>query len=99
MLEKNTHRLLKRQLKKSGLDVLNDPKFKNFLSMVNDAYKSFDKDVKHIEHILEESSRELFTANKELIFERDVTRSKLEQIVNNVGVFGGVFIKCHIDGK
>lgn len=96
MLEKNTHRLLKRQLKKSGLDVLNDPKFKNFLSMVNDAYKSFDKDVKHIEHILEESSRELFTANQELIFERDVTRSKLEQIVNNVG---GVIFETDLDGN
>ena len=96
MLEKSKHRLLKRQLKKSGLDILDNPKFEAFLSMVDDAYKSFDNDVKHIEHILEESSKELFVANQKLIFERDNTRSKLEQIVDNVG---GVIFETDLEGN
>lgn len=96
MLNKEQHRLLKRQLKKSGLDILNNPNLEAFLSMVNEAYKSFDKDVKHIEHILEESSRELFVANQKLIFERDNTRSKLEQIVDNVG---GVIFETDLEGN
>ena len=66
MLKNEFHRLLQRQLKKSGLDITKDPKYADFLNVVNDAYKSFDKDVKHIENILEESSKELFVANQKL---------------------------------
>lgn len=58
---------------------MNNSKYTDFLNMVNDAYKSFDKDVKHIENILEESSKELFIANQKLISERDNTLTKLEQ--------------------
>lgn len=96
MLNNEQHRLLKRQLKKSGLDILNNPKYAAFLNMINDAYKSFDKDVKHIEHILEESSKELFIANQKLVYERDDTRSKLEQIVDNVG---GVIFETDLEGN
>ena len=44
------HRLLNRQIKKSGLDILDNPKYAEFISMINDAYKSFDKDVKQIKN-------------------------------------------------
>jgi PAS domain S-box-containing protein len=96
MLEDEQHRLLKRQLKKVGLDILDNPKYADFLSLVNEAYKSFDKDVKHIEHILEESSKELFSANQRLTFERDKTRNKLENIVDNVV---GVIFETDLEGN
>lgn len=84
MLKKEYHRLLKRQLKKTGLDLLDDPKYADFLDMINGAYKDFDKDINHIEHILEKSSKELFTANQKLITERDNTKHQLRNIVDNV---------------
>lgn len=96
MLKNDFHRLLKRQLKKTDLNILGNPKYAKFLNMVNDAYKSFDNDVKHIEHVLEESSKELFIANKKLIEERDKTRTKLENLVDNIG---GVIFETDLDGN
>ena len=96
MLNKDYHRLLKRQLKKTGLDASENPELVQFFNMVNDAYKSFDNDVKHIENILEESSKELFVANKRLKKERDHTNKKLENIVDNVG---GVLFETDLDGN
>ena len=40
--------------------------FRQFLTAVNSAYTDFDKDLEHTEHILKESSQELFKKNKEL---------------------------------
>ena len=96
MLNKDYHRLLKRQLKKTGLDISENPEFARFFNMVNDAYKSFDNDVKHIEKILEESSKELFVANQKLIKERDHTIKKIENIVDNIG---GVLFETDLDGN
>lgn len=96
MLNKDYHRLLKRQLKKTGLDTSENPEFVQFFNMLNDAYKSFDNDIKHIENILEESSKELFVANQRLIKERDHTKKKLENIVDNVG---GVLFETDLDGN
>ena len=96
MLNKDYHRLLKRQLKKTGLDISENPEFVRFFNMVNDAYKSFDNDVKHIEKILEESSKELFVVNQKLIKERDHTIKKIENIVDNIG---GVLFETDLDGN
>jgi len=96
MLENEHHRLLKRQLKKSGLNNLDNPKVIMFLNMVNDAYKSFDNDVNHLEHILEESSKELFVKNQKLSSERDKTENKLSNIVDNVI---GVIFETDLDGN
>ena len=63
---------------------MDHPDCARFLAMVDDAYRSFEKDVSHIENILEESLKELFIANQELINERDSTKTKLETIVENV---------------
>jgi len=84
MLNNDLHRLLKRQLKKSKLETSDGYDFDKFLDMVNDAYKSFDKDVLHIEHILEKSSKELFKANKFLKLESDFSKTQLENIMNSV---------------
>ncbi|MBP0903433.1 ATP-binding protein [Mariniflexile gromovii] len=96
MLSAELHRLLQRQLKKSELDVSNNPQLEEFLHMVNEAYRSFDKDILHIENILEESSKELFISNQKLIAERDSTKNKLENIVDNVG---GVIFETDLDGN
>ena len=66
MLESNKHRLLRRQIRNSGFNAEDLDKFKGFFDAVNDAYKSFDDDVNHIELILEESSNELYKVNKSL---------------------------------
>ena len=96
MVKTDLHRLLKRQLKKSGLELLNKPEYVDFLKTVNEAYKSFDKDVLHIENILEKSSKELFVANQKLISERDNTKKQLENIVSNVG---GVIFETDLEGN
>lgn len=96
MLDTSYHRLLKRQLKKSNLDILGNPEWAKFLSAVNEAYKDFDKDVLHIENILEESSKELFIANQKLIKERDKTKTQLENIVNHIG---GVIFETDLRGN
>ena len=96
MLNNDLHRLLKRQLKKAGLNDFDNPGMADFLSTINDAYKSFDKDIYHIENILEQSSKELFAANQKLVNERDTTKTKLENLVDNVG---GVIFETDIDGN
>ncbi len=95
MLNNELHRLLKRQLKKSDLDI-NDPNLEGFLKMVNQAYKSFDTDVMRIENILEESSKELFRANQLLKIESASTKAQLENIMNSVQ---GVLFETDMQGN
>lgn len=67
MTKDNLHRLLKRQLKEHSLNTDELPEnIRQFLDAVNSAYKDFEKDLEHTEHILKESSQELFKKNKEL---------------------------------
>lgn len=96
MLKNDYHRLLKRQLAKSGLCAEDNPALEDFLEHVNAAYTSFDKDVYHLENILELSSRELFALNAELTKDRDNTQSKLEYLVGNVG---GVIFETDLKGN
>ncbi|MEM6516181.1 MAG: histidine kinase dimerization/phospho-acceptor domain-containing protein, partial [Bacteroidota bacterium] len=96
MLEQDLHRLLRRQIKRFGQDILDDPKYADFVFHINKAFKNFDKDIKHAEHILEESSRELFIANQKIKAERDDTMAKLENIVDNVN---GVIFETDLKGN
>ena len=96
MLNNQYHRLLKRQLQKADLNLSAHPDFAIFLNSVNDAYNSFDKDIKHVEHILEESSKELFVANQKLRNERDVSKTKLENLIDNVG---GIIFETDLEGN
>ncbi len=96
MLNNEYNRLLKRQLKKSGLDILGNPKYTDFLNMINDAYIGFEKDHSHLENILEVSSQELFITNKKLENERDHTNTKLENIVDQVE---GVIFETDLGGN
>lgn len=61
------------------------------MEAINEAYHSFDKDLRQAENILELSSQELFVANKELkrkaeskAAEADALSERLARIVNNV---------------
>tara|TARA_R110002050_G_C8936359_1_gene512323 strand:+ start:1318 stop:2964 length:1647 start_codon:yes stop_codon:yes gene_type:complete len=96
MLDNEIHRLLKRQLKKCGLDVWDNPKYVDFLNMVNDAYVNFDEDIIHIENILEVSSKELFIKNQKLEHEKNYTRTKFENTINNIG---GIIFETDIHGN
>ena len=90
------HRLLKRQIKKSGLFANKSENLTGFLDLVDDAYRSSDNDLLHLEHILEESSKELFKTNQALVLERDSTQTQLEHIVNNVK---GVIFQTDLEGN
>jgi len=96
MLDKDYHRLLSRQLRKSEVTATDHLNFACFLEAVNAAYHSFDKDVYRLENALELSSKELFALNEKLIKERDYTKSKLEHIVDNIG---GVIFETDLEGR
>jgi PAS domain S-box-containing protein len=96
MLSKEYHRLLKRQLLKAGLSLETNPELAGFLLNVSQAYNSFDKDIYHLENVLELSSKELFTLNEELTKDRDNVKYKLEHIVNNIG---GVIFETDLKGN
>jgi len=61
------HRLLKRQINKHLKDVSDNTKqeMSAFLTSIDEAYQSFDEDLKHMERILDQSSNELFKKNSE----------------------------------
>ena len=96
MMNSNKHRLLRRQIRKSGFDDADLEKFKDFFDAVNDAYKGYDDDVKHAELILEESSNELFKANKALKSEVVRAESELNIIVDTIE---GVIFKTDMNGN
>lgn len=85
------HRLLKRQLRKYRIDESDLDRYRDFFSAVNQAYQSFDKEVFHLESILELNSRELFVANSKLK-EENLEKSKealilsekLDRVMENV---------------
>jgi len=63
----NLHRLLKRQIKDCFGDTDSIPEgLEKFIESVDVAYKDFDKDFDHAEHILKLSSQELYKVNNEL---------------------------------
>jgi PAS domain S-box-containing protein len=96
MLDSNLHRLLRRQIKNSGLESDDISKYEKFLELVNDAYNSFDVDLNHVENILEESSKELFIANKLIKKKYKNVESQLNNIVNTID---GVIFQTDLEGN
>ncbi|WP_159475837.1 PAS domain-containing sensor histidine kinase [Dyadobacter sp. 3J3] len=98
------HRLLKRQIRKSlSPELAENPEFQDFLNSVNQAYLEFQDDIARVEHILEQSSTELFRANKELISIADQkteeaasTNRRLEEVANSISE---VLIQLNKDGN
>ncbi|MFY0675235.1 MAG: PAS domain S-box protein [Bacteroidia bacterium] len=80
-----SHRLLKRQLRKYlSVEDVESGKFDSFLNAVSQAYAEYDEDLKRTEHILEESSKELFKANKELRKIADDKAKEAKQMANRL---------------
>ena len=90
-MQKQEHRLLKRQIRKYLGDLQNDPRLAEFMASVNQAYLDLDKDLKQAENMLEISSQELYKLNTELqsnvklkSAEARSLSHRLSSIVNNV---------------
>ncbi|NND14800.1 MAG: response regulator [Eudoraea sp.] len=81
---KKIHRLLKRQLSKFDLDRETQEKIAPLLTLINEAYHSFDHDLLHVENILERSSRELYEANKQLKSRVETISGQLSKIAENI---------------
>ena len=84
MKEKRLHRLLKRQLSKVELTPEILEELTEFLALVNDAYHSFQNDFIHLEHVLEQSSKELFETNQKLKLQVEDVEIKLNRLVTNI---------------
>lgn len=90
--ETNYHRLLKRQIRKSlPPEIAENPEIQDFLLSVNQAYTEFQDDLVRMELILEQSSGELFKANRELsrvaqekTEEAAHTSKRLEEVVGSI---------------
>jgi len=87
----NIHRLLRRQIKKANLNNEQTEALLPFLQTVDDAYKSFDKDLKNLENVLEVNSNELYKANQQLRTENQEkskeaseAKTSLMKVVDNV---------------
>lgn len=86
------HRLLRRQLKKSNFSQEQIEEMSDFLASVDKAYRNSDKSHAHLENIIEQSSQELFKANKTLeldvaVKDQEIHQAKIQlnRIVENIG--------------
>ena len=85
------HRLLKRQLNKVEQLNTEDPAVIKLLNLVENAYQSFEEDIKHSERILDQSSNELFIANKELQHHAELksqeaqeSNTRLKEVIDSI---------------
>lgn len=92
MSDNGLHRLLKRQLQRT-LDPSSqdDPRWQDFIRSVNAAYAAFESDIAHSESILEQSHRELYQVNQQLLERAERSelaaqkvRDELERVLNNI---------------
>lgn len=104
LTETNYHRLLKRQIRKSlPPELAEHPDLQDFLLAVNQAYTEYQDDLTRMELILEQSSGELFKANRELsriaqekTEEAALTSKRLEEVVGSISE---VLVQLDRDGN
>ena len=104
LTETSYHRLLKRQIRKSlPPDLAEHPDIQEFLLSVNQAYSEYQEDLTRMELILEQSSGELFKANRELsriaqekTEEAALTSKRLEEVVGSISE---VLVQLDRDGN
>lgn len=72
-------------------ELANDPRLLDFFASVSQAYTEFQEDLARVEHILEQSSNELFKTNRELSRVADEkteeaasTNKRLEEVVSSI---------------
>lgn len=102
--ETSYHRLLKRQIRKSlSPELAAHPDMQDFLLAVNQAYTEYQDDLTRVELILEQSSGELFKANRELsriaqekTEEAALTSKRLEEVVGSISE---VLVQLDRDGN
>jgi transcriptional regulator with PAS, ATPase and Fis domain len=100
----NYHRLLKRQIRKSlPPELAEHPGMHDFLLSVHQAYTEYQDDLGRVELILEQSSGELFKANRELrriaqekTEEAALTSKRLEEVVGSISE---VLVQLDRDGN
>jgi PAS domain S-box-containing protein len=104
LTDTNYHRLLKRQIRKSlPPELAEHPEMQDFLLSVHQAYTEFQDDLVRVELILEQSSGELFKANRELsriaqekTEEAALTNKRLEEVVSSITE---VLVQLDVDGN
>jgi len=91
MTVEHLNRLLRRQIKKHNLPSELVKEYNQFFLAVNEAYRSYNSDLEHLENILEINSKELYLANKLLSEEnRNVTaqalksKQQLDKVLANI---------------
>jgi light-regulated signal transduction histidine kinase (bacteriophytochrome) len=73
--------LLKRQIRKHlGKDLENDPKFTEFINVVNQSYDNFDDSFEMLQRAMSISSDELFSANKQLRQEANTQKEVITKL-------------------
>lgn len=81
------HRLLKRQLKKSGIGLgsfVSDSEFEKFISFVDQTYKDADDDRELLENSLEVSSKEMQELYKKLRISAQRSEAKYSRLIENL---------------
>lgn len=97
-----THRLLRRQIKNAKFSAEQLEQMSEFLEAVNLAYVDSDTNHRHLENILEQSSQELYIANKNLesvVADKEkeiiIAKSQLNNIVENID---DIIFETDLDG-
>lgn len=78
------HRLLRRQLKNANLDPGQIEALGTFLKSVDKAYQDYEVDIRHLETIVEMSSKELFETNKKLKQSFNQVSTRLKRVIENI---------------
>ncbi len=90
------HNKIKTQIQHLSPNVLNHPDFIDFLDMVNKTYEDFDKKIDTTKYEIEKRYEKLAFANTKLIEEGESTKTKLENIIDNIE---GVIFETDLDGN
>src|SRR5690606_34679094 len=90
------HNKLKTQIQHLNPNVLNDPDIIDFLDMVNKTYEDFDRKINTTKNKIEIGYEKLAFANMKLILEGESTKTKLENIIDNIE---GVIFETDLDGN
>lgn len=96
MRNSNYTRTLRDQLDKLNPDVLNHPEIIDFLNAVNTTYVTLESKLNDTKNTVEQSYRELARANEKLVEESEITKTKLENIIDNIE---DVIFETDLDGN
>ena len=96
MRNNNYHKTLSVQLQKLTPDVLNLSEVMDFLDTVNKTYVNFECELNSTKTTIEQKYRALARTNEKLVEESESTKTKLENIIDNIE---GVIFETDLDGN